>query len=703
MKWKDADFIPVIKGTKKPLGQSWQIKKLDDEIFSTSNIALVAGNKWVLLDIEGPKKPTDGTEHLRYLQQAFEDLPMAPTYKTPSGGLGIIFQASKTIQTPFVDLSKSHGLELRTGNHYSLIPNSTYEGANYQGAYEWVIPPEDVEASEDEIPEVPTWLVAWFKNNIVERIDNGQERIQEDYCPHYKAVIAENIHYLDADSSYPFWWSVMAVCHRGDAKDIFVNWSKTGKQKFNDKTLVFIDSQWSALERNLNGKLANGEPLLGLSWFLDQVIKVKGAPQLIEFAPLPKVQEAQQEIPCTGIIKRIVEEITAQLPHQKMYGHLAALCILGTMAQRRIRVPKTQAMNFYALVTPPNSQKSVLYQLIMSTLKEVLPNSIIRHPASSQALQEEFAAEPNRFYGSDEAIEVLRSIYATKKSIATPKSEMFNLMLQYFGSPKIVLGQRNKKDEDSSKSSTAPRLTWLAIGTTDQWRELIGSPDFVSSGMASRFAPFTGISCHESFEEWHERMQEDVSLSDELLNDLSELYGVYFCQLGAMPSLQTMQYDKNDLFLHYKNFYESISQTEQFAGNLKSVFGRLKERALWYAGIHSWANKRKVIEAVDFRYGCALCAYHVNLWQQESIESDDDEISQCKRVVIDTLLKKGPTRLGTLHRALPRKFRDTSAISLRREVDRQLIESRIMTKDKTTGLLSLTTEYLVATGKKMPV
>lgn len=685
-KSESFEVVLIQKYTKRPMGDCWAVSELSTTELcnykADNNIALIASNKWVVLDVEGKKKGKDGWATLSNLVRVYGNLPMTLEYTTPSGGGGLIFKQPKGKSVPFVDLSASHGLELRTGKHYNLLPPSIFKGDKYEGEYTWITSPQDMLDVEEEIPEVPDWLVEFFvsEKELSQPEQKGTSNDTSYFNNSYLPILENNIFKLDADCSYPTWWSVMAVCHRAGAKELFLEWSATAKQKWRgEQTKRFIDAQWRTLDKKVNK--ATDQPMLGITWFLEQVAAVEPEPLPIFNEPAKVSQQnapvsiPQLAIPCSGVVKSIVDEVRQQIPHQESYGYLAAVCILGTLAQRLIKT-RTKPMQYYVLYTDPNAQKTTIKNCIDNAIDRALPEAMMDHPASAQALQEIFAENPNRYYSNDEAIAKMCSIYSPKSHTSGAKIEAYELLLEYFGNPPKVTGQRNKKKEDSTASAVHPRLTWLCIGPYGEWKKLLNSERFIASGMASRFAPFSGKTKIESYAEFKKRKSSDLTLSDGVIKQLQTLYGVR--QLSSRNAPKLVEFDEEETDIDMAFGEELVRREAQATGEGKAaIWGRLKERINWYAALHCFGNDRHIIQEEDVAFGLGLCQYHLKLWEDCLGEAEIDDVTRCMDAVMNLATKLKIFTMRDVHQRISSEFRSTDYCKLRKEAISILLGDKI--------------------------
>lgn len=680
------DCIVLGTGSKIPAVKAWQRSVGVPSLSAFSgrrNVGRIVPKGQVVLDLDmhfRNGKQQNGLGLLAELESQLGDLPDTHTVKTATGGRHLYYKTKFDFERKF---ELREDFEIKTRGNQTVLPPSFFAGdpskGDQPGYYDWDISPQEV-----EIPFLP---------------DNWEAYLLEHYSKKAAVVESISVDSSDADiyelevllsvltSDLPRfkWFQVAGVIKNyygaKDGFNVFDTWSQQGVSYLQNKP-GDVRKQWDSA----TGK---GLTIGTVKELVNKYANTKVIHMPLTEPPKPIVIE------CEGLHDRIVKEVNAKLPHQPMYGHLAAACIIGTLAQRRIRVAhgKGVPMQFMALATETTSQKSVIYQCIMSALQDVFHACVMRHPASAQALQAEFSTQASRFYGSDEAIAKLLAIYANPNGQNNTKSEMYTLMLEYFGDPKVVLGQRNKKDEDSSKSAVDPRLTWLAIGTREQFEKLVSTESFVSSGLASRFAPFHGVQSNESFDDFMDRKENGAYLSKELINDIKDRYGVCTFAADTSPSFLDIELPRASFEL-LRPFYNAMTKQELAHPETASIWLRMKQRAIWYAGVHAWANHRHEISEFDMRYGVSLSEYHVQRWNSILDNAHGDELTLCRDSIARVLLKFGPSRIGFIYKNVDFWLRKPNTKWLRKEAIEIMLESRELVQDGRTLFYSLTPEFI---------
>lgn len=690
-----AELIRIKHGTKVPVDKWKETKRrVDDkdidEYFNGYNVAAVAGNSLVFIDVEGEKKTgsANGVTTLDSLQKGFESLPMCPVYSTPSGGFGYIFRSNGAV--PFVDLGAKYGVEMRTGLHYSLVPESYYDGLKdkgYSGHYDWSITPSEVLESEGELPFIPDWLVGWFASQIEKETEQTTGTNDGYDRPDYEPIIATNIWLLNPDMPYSDWWSVMAVCHRAGCYDMFCDWSKTAKIKYTESTANFIKEQWNALSsRTAEAKLLGINTLMRL--VRKQELEEQKKPQAMSVAcgqqsethcderTLNDSNSTTRELcNASGLIKEIELEVAEYLPKPFIYRYLIPQLVVSTLCQRRIAVPKAAAMGFHALYGPSGSMKTVVVQAAQELLRLANKSTmILPKPASAQALQRLFSEQASRFYGNDEAIQNLVQIYGDQRRGNPVQLETANLMLEYFGSPLVVAGQANKDKDKSVEESRHPRLCWLIAGVTAKWSELLRQPSFIQSGMASRLAPWRAEEVEHTFEAWEMREHNGIPWSAELAKRLEQKYGTYLCASSANPSFSKFELAPR-VTQHMRSLFERCETLAAQSDDTASIWRRMRERALWYAGVHAWGRDSIIIEQLDMAYGVSLCEYHVSIWKEDLQMAEQDEFVSCMNAVLSLAVKRKGIDKHSMHRFIQNSYRGREKYSMRCSALKDLCES----------------------------
>jgi hypothetical protein len=670
-------IIKIMAERKTPIGR-W---KADARVYTDKdahqlvgvNIALVLGEQWCLLDVEGPAKAVSGMQHLEHLELALGRLPETVTYKTPSGGRGYLFRASGERHC---DLSQSVGIELRTGTHYCLLPPSHYTDERYSGSYEWMISPSEILDSEDEIPTLPEEWRSYFESQTRKPPELTVIKGDADYYqPQWAPAIRQDIYRIDPDCGYQQWWRIMAICHRAGCMDVFRSWSMQGK-KYDDAAENQIDNADRYFDTRRSGLLVGFESFCEMVPAAEHPFKV-GRVEDLKVMQIPTHSDILLNLKLEGLAQAISEEVARDLPEPWEYRIIAPLCVLATLAQRRIRVPRTVAMNYHLLAGGAGSRKSTLQQAVQELVRRVQPSHAMNRPASIQALQRLFSDCASRFLAYDEGIERLLTIYSPK-AMHTPQQEMFTGVLEYFGSPRLVSGQENKKHEDSHKAAMSPRLTFLLCGVTEQFGELCALPKFFESGMASRLSPWLVNSPHEDIEEWWSSTVRGVEWSDSIVNKIKDHYGMYICSSDVHPTETIMNF-ADGCFEIFEPFWQEMQKLRDTDKDQESVWLRMRERALWYAGLHAWGCGRIDILPTDVEVGLTLCRYHVAVWKWMLTNGAHDELTMCMEAVVNVFRKHKIMTRGRIGKYITARFRGMANRQLRDAAIDLLIEERRIT------------------------
>jgi hypothetical protein len=673
-----AQIIAIKPNSKAPIG-TWHASNAEttaemEALMPAGNRAIVLGHRFVALDVEGPGKRVSGEQHLAHLQSVLGNLPYTVSWKTPSGGTGYLFRSSGERHC---DLSGTLGIELRAGAHYCLLPPSKYHSDAYTGEYRWLTAPSDV-LTDDELPELPADWRDWFA-------EQGQAKLKEVrlenniyFHPEWRTVIDQDLPNLDPDVGYHDWWKIAAVCHRAGCMDTFESWSRKG-------------SKWDAQAENFCQNADKifmprmfTKEMVGIQTFLDivpetklRLLKPKGKDPVVDDTN-ERLRSMLLRVPLDGIARLISDDVAASMPEPFEYRYLAPLCVLSTMAQRRITVPNTSAMNYHLLAGGAGSRKSALQHAIKDLVTQITPTAVINKPASVQALVKCFGTNPSRFLAVDEGIERLISIYSPK-AINTPLQETFAGMLEYFGSPLMVSGQENKKEEDSQKGTLSPRLTFLLGGVTEQFADLCGIDKFISSGMASRLAPWVVESPQEGFDSWWAHETRGVTWTKTTTDALRDRWGMYLCSSNAHPTWTKLKLAQGCKEA-FQPFFVEMDNGRKAYPEQDSIYLRMRERAIWYAALHAYGCMRSEVTVGDLEIGMTLCRYHCAVWRYVMDEKATDDIGACAEGMLAWAVKHGGvmTRYDIHHR-VPRRFKGAANYRLRMlALDALLDSSRLM-------------------------
>lgn len=493
-------FVRIERGSKRPIEQ-WKTESRSynaeeySRVMLGFNVGVVADDRLVMLDVEGPKKTgcANGWPHLQALQQGHEDFPTTLQYLTPSGGCGFIFKKPAHRRVPFFDLSQRFGLELRTGMHYSLIPDSYYdgkiEGKSYAGSYTWVLGPEDL----DELPECPAWLIDWFESQFVKANDDSEGRTPtvgaHEESGEYFNCIANNIYALDPDMSYPSWWRVMAVCHRcGDrGLDLFVEWSRRGAKHKGAETDAFIYRQW----QELNTRTV--EKRVGITWLLD-LIKfnqpVIHLPESVDLQPSKmRGEDLWPLIPLTGCLEKFRQQLEASMPWQSEANYVVPLICAQAAFQRRVLfMHEGLQSHWWAMIGAAASNKTTMRNIIRDVIKNVDSRMTFDSFESPNGIKAMFAEYPSRFLVIDEGLKLFNATLANEGR-NTLDARVIGLLLNLHNNKSDQDGTHNRIKAHRLPAVVLPQLGIVTFDQTSYW-ETFRTNSAAMNGMISRFALF---------------------------------------------------------------------------------------------------------------------------------------------------------------------------------------------------------------------
>lgn len=485
-------FLTLRKGTKLPTSRWLETSKpltLEEaeSLAKQYNLGVVAGGSLAFLDVEGPLKLVgNGIQHLEALQIAFEYLPETVCWQTPSKGVGYIFRVPKGVKVPHVDRSKDYGLELRTGNHFNLIPPSIYKGETYEGRYEWI------DNGAEEIAELPMWLLDWFTNDKRESVSSKSRRTEDAT---YLDVIENNIWSIDPDVSYPDWWKVMAVCHNAGAKGfgVFVEWSKGGRKYKGEDTYKFICGQWKALDRR------KVQEKVGLTWFLDFA-----APKPIELQereepkddPLDVLRRKWPLMGLTGPLEAFRLRLDRFSPEQTEANYAVPLICLQAILQRKMIFDHNGLQgHWWALIGPAASGKTSYRNIIKSIVGRIDAKMLIDSFESPNGLKATFADYPSRLLVMDEGLKQFNTALANEGRNSF-ESKVISIILNMHNNKGDIEETQNRVKMHRIPKVIFPQLQIVTFDQKSYW-ETFRTNSGTMNGMVSRFALFSLVQSKE--------------------------------------------------------------------------------------------------------------------------------------------------------------------------------------------------------------
>jgi len=218
----ELKIIPLRRNSKLPVGQ-WRTD-IYCEFDFTGNRAVVIGDDYCVLDVEGISKKVSGVSHINALQVAHGNLPATLSWSTPSGGVAMMFRIAPGVR--HVSLAHTFGLELRTGAHYHLIPDSVVDGKKY----EWI--------DDSDAAEIPDWVIDFFSSHAQTKseilpIDKKASHAVNNSSNYYLSALQA----LNSACGYAQWVKIgMAAKSAGISLEQWTAWSQSAENACVDET-----------------------------------------------------------------------------------------------------------------------------------------------------------------------------------------------------------------------------------------------------------------------------------------------------------------------------------------------------------------------------------------------------------------------------------------------------------------------------------
>lgn len=459
-------LIPLQKNSKLPIGQ-WKKNEYSPFDFVSKNKAIIIGDCYCVLDVEGTSKKVSGYERLRDLENQNQTLPDTLSWSTPSGGMAYLFKTSRPV--PHSNMSQTVGLELRTGFHYHLIPDSEIDGKRY----EW--------ESITEIAEVPKWLVEFFQGT-----QNINKPAQAS-APSSKtsSVVIEALYALNPNCSYEQWVKIGMACKAsGMPLSAWQEWSSTAENACKDV---------GEYGRKWNSFIRDG---VGPGSLIRMARETGWEPTREEFsfpvaAPVePDITEVIFEEP-QGLLKDLQDHFFS-IANQEQYALGAALFCLTAVCQRSYRFQDAPQNAYHVLIGESGARKSSVMNAASEVIQQVAPNLAMSDPRSIANFKKQLSDAPSRFLAIDEiGQELLKSVYGRN---ASPQAQdKFKLMLELHGYPRLLQGHGTASKETKTTNVHDPRLSLIATGTHKDFEDLIAHREFTDGGLFSRMVVWKGL------------------------------------------------------------------------------------------------------------------------------------------------------------------------------------------------------------------
>ncbi len=504
-----ARMIRIISGSKRPVDAWKQSARVYSEqeataFFTGFNVAAIPGNDLVFIDIEGPAKKTcaNGWQTISGLQQAHGALPYTVETVTPSGGGLLIFKSGGR-RIPFVDLSASHGLEMRTGDdRYCLLPPSVFHSESYSGRYHWKHSPRDVLDSEGDIPVVPDWLVQWFLENqdsrYTKHTSTGVTYSLEGFdLENYAATLEGYLQECHSDIPEPDWFAVLAACHRAGERGLkaFLDWSEStgGSRWKGEETRQQVFAKWHYLTRTASERIAAGEPLAGLG-AIAKVIAAQTPPAYIELKDATKDSKENDDnscsawplLPLPGTAEEFRLALKRSMPWQDEALYAIPLICLQAVLQRRVVYWKDGlTSHWWAFIGGPASNKTTFKDIVAAIISRVNNKMILDTMESQNGIRSAFADYPSRILILDEGLKQFNAVLESEAGNKANASLMGEILNKH-NSKSDQQASTHKKKEDRIPFVKLPQLMIVTFDQSSYWNTFCSS-QAVSNGLLSRF------------------------------------------------------------------------------------------------------------------------------------------------------------------------------------------------------------------------
>lgn len=648
-----ARMFRIIAGMKQPLEKWKESARVFSEKEAAShfvgfNVAAIPGRELVFVDVEGPAKTTcaNGWPTIAGLQQAHGALPFTAESATPSGGGLLIFRSGGK-RIPFVDLSASHGLEMRTGEErYCLLPPSVFRSEKYSGEYVWKISPRDVIDSEGELPVIPDWLVDWFIQNQDSRYSSRNEvheytELEGVDLENYVATLADYLTECHSNIPEPDWFAVLGACHRAGERglELFLNWSKdTGGDRWHgERTVREIRSKWDYLTRETPKRIAAGEPLAGLSAVV-RVIVAQTPPQPMELKRAERIQAKPSSdpwplLPLPGAAEDFRLALQRSMPWQdeSLYT-VPLLCAQAALQRKMVMWRDGLQSHWWAFVGGPASNKTTLKEIIYRVMEKTDGRMMLDSVESQNGLRVAFAEHPSRLLLMDEGLKVFNTVLsneAKSKSDAALMSEILNR----HNSKGDQQASTHKKKEDRIPFVKTPQLMVVTFDQEAYWNTFRSS-QATTNGLLSRFFMLRMANVPSGYEERRtERLtNEEVARFSSSLRRIVGMYGPgpatgmtsdgkeigpEFSIFGSERFARTVEADL--VFSEFNRTMESWAQKE--AGNLALLI-RAVEGAKLLAQLCAAFDSKDRVMPEHARAACGIAARSVS---NVATEADGEE------------------------------------------------------------------------------
>lgn len=505
----------------------------DEEDFEGYNVGVATGRGLLIVDID-PRN--DG--HITWNEiVGNHELPDTWTCATGGGGTHIYYR----IPTDCTMRSLSfNGVDFQYENKYAVMPPSKHRSGQL---YEW----EDCDPDEDEIAEIPPWLLEWMQGHL--------KRFQSSMVPegttHYIKPhdyewpwIYKILEELTPDCGYQNWIAVGMGLHATGSKnayELWDKWSSRDKQKYvpgeTAKKWASFGSIRGAGEGYTYRWLFALADMYGIEYgeeteFLKEWFETQKRHSVSEHSLLDVESIAVEAGP---LLKSLYDNAltNAHIPIPE-FGLASALQVLSGCVQGSYLDPTGGSLNLYQwCAAPAASGKDAYFKWVERTLKSVKENLIAPEFQSSGGFRSALLACNSRVAVRDEFHDEIMQI-------ATTKNEFLKALLKDY---KMLWNMPDALPLVVIKASFTPGVDKPIFGlmgfSTTTGLEKVADEEFLASGLGSRFL-FWELKGQKEISE-----SQRIDLDLKVLKRLKDLFGVGLTMIGKALVSDTEILTKN--------------------------------------------------------------------------------------------------------------------------------------------------------------
>jgi len=472
----ELKIIPLRRNSKLPVGQ-WRTD-IYCEFDFTGNRAVVIGDNYCVLDVEGIGKKVSGVSHINALQVAHGNLPATLSWSTPSGGVAMMFRSAPGVG--HVSLAHTFGLELRTGAHYHLIPDSVVDGKKY----EWI--------DDSEAAEIPDWLIDFFsshaqtKPEILPSDKKASHEVNNTISYYLSALQA-----LNSTCEYAQWVKIgMAAKSAGISLEQWTAWSQSAENACVDETEYA--KKWDSFQGQGVGAGTLVDLAKAAGWkpereeiLLPPPVRIR---ETLMTNPDMQIKELRRPL---GLLLELTNHFE-DVSNQPQFSLGAALFVLTAIVQRAYKFNDAPQNGYHVLIGESGARKSTVMSAARLIVSRVAASSLMNDPRSVANFKKQLSEEPNRALSIDEiGHELIKQVY-TRYSMPQYQ-EKVKLLLELHGCPDIILGHGTADKETKTGLIYDPRVSIIATATRSDLEQLCSQREFVDGGLFSRMACWQGL------------------------------------------------------------------------------------------------------------------------------------------------------------------------------------------------------------------